>query len=508
MADIFGFEIRRKRTAPPLSVVTPLSDDGATVVGNAAAHYGLVLDLEGAVKNENELIKKYRQTSQYADCDSAIEEIVNEAIIVEPNKAIVSIDLDRLNVSPAIKDRIRFEFENVYQLLKFERSGHDLFRQWYIDGRLYFNIVIDDAAPDRGIVELQLIDPRKIRKVKDIVKRKNEQGVEVIVSVNEYYIYNDKGISENTTQGIKLSLDSIIYVPSGLIDSNGNNMVIGHLHKAIKPANQLKMMEDALVIYRLSRAPERRIFYIDVGNLPKQRAEQYVADMMVKFRNKIVYDTSTGEIKDNRQHLSIMEDFWMPRREGGKSTEITTLQGGQNLNQIEDVQYFQTKLFQALNVPISRLNPSDNFTLGRTNEITRDEIKFSRFVDRLRNKFNALFRGALRIQLITKQIIKPEEWDIIDQFINFDYQQDNHFSELKQAELFNTRIQTVNAMDPYIGRYFSTMWIRKNILQQTEQDIVNMEQEMQVDRQMMLQAQVEQEKAMQQATAQPKDQKK
>lgn len=481
--DVFGFEIKRRKPEQQAvgSVIAPTADDGSTIVNSAGGYYGLVIDLEGVIKNENDLIRRYRESAQYSDCDAAIEDIVNEAIVADSNVKPVTIILDDLKVSESIKKKIRDEFDVVTRLLKFEQRGHDLFRQWYIDGRIYFHMILDDKAPKNGIVEMRMVDPRKIRKIKNVKKEKNAQGIEVVKAIEEYYLYNDKGITESTTQGVKLSVDSIILTTSGLLDAN-TNMVLSYLHKTIKPVNQLKMMEDALVIYRISRAPERRIFYIDVGNLPKVKAEQYVNDIMNKFRNKVVYDAATGEVKDNRQHLSLMEDFWMPRREGGKGTEITTLAGGQNLGQIEDIQYFQTKLFQALNVPLSRLQPQANFSLGRSSEITREEIKFNKFIERLRNRFSSLFKDALRVQLIAKGIIRAEEWEEMSYDIRVDYQRDNHFTEMKNSEIYNNRVALLQNIDPYVGKYYSSNWIRKNILMQTEDEIKEMDKEMLEDR--------------------------
>lgn len=480
--NIFGFEIKKKDSRTGVaSVVAPTPDDGSTVVNNAAAYYGLVVDLEGVVKNENDLIRRYREVAQYGDADAAIEDIINEAIVSNSNDKTITLVLDDLKVSESIKKKFRDEFDEVLRLYKFEEKGHDMFRSWYIDGRMYYHIILDENNIKNGILELRYIDPRKIRRIKNIKKEKNDQGVEVVKTIDEYYLYNDKGITEQTTQGIKLSLDSVIMAPSGIIDAN-TNMVLGYLHKAIKPVNQLKMMEDALVIYRISRAPERRIFYIDVGNLPKQKAEQYVNEIMVKFRNKVVYDAATGEVKDNRQHLSLMEDFWMPRREGGKGTEITTLQGGQNLSQIEDVQYFQQKLYQSLNVPISRLQPQDGFSLGRSAEITREEIKFNKFIGRLRKKFAVLLKEALRVQLIVKGIIRPDEWEDISNKMRFDFQMDNHFTEMKNSELINNRLALLQQIDPFVGKYFSTRWVRENVLMQTEDDISDMDEQMEEDR--------------------------
>jgi hypothetical protein len=479
--NLFGFEISRKKIVPQGSVIPPSPEDGSTVVNSAAAYYGLVVDIEGIVKNENDLIRRYRESAQYADCDAAIEDIVNEAIVAEGGEKVITVVMDDLKVSDSIKTKIRAEFDTILKLLKFEERGHDIFRQWYIDGRVYYHILLDDKSPKNGIVELRYVDPRKIRKIKNVKKDKNDKGVDITTTIEEYYLYNDKGITEQTTQGVKISLDSIVYTPSGIIDSS-TNMVLSHLHKAIKPVNQLKMMEDALVIYRISRAPERRIFYIDVGNLPKVRAEQYVNEIMNKFRNKVVYDAATGEVRDNRQHLSLMEDFWMPRREGGKGTEITTLAGGQNLGQIEDIQYFQNKLYQALNVPISRLQPQQGFSLGRSTEITREEIKFNKFIERLRKRFSGLLRDALRVQLIAKGIVRADEWEDMSYNIRFDFQRDNNFAELKEAELMNSRLALLGVIDPYVGKYYSTNWIRQNVLMQTEDEIKEMDKEMEQDK--------------------------
>lgn len=480
--DVFGFEIKRKK--PELetaSVIPPSPDDGSTVVNSAAAYYGLAVDLEGVIKNENDLIRRYRESAQYADCDAAIEDIVNEAVVSESGSKPVTVILDDLKLSDSIKTKIRDEFDTILKLYSFDQRGHDMFRQWYIDGRMFYHIILDQKNVKNGILELRYVDPRKIRKIKNVKKERNAEGVDVVKQVDEYYLYNDKGITEQTTQGVKMSMDSMIQATSGLLDSN-TNMVLSYLHKAIKPVNQLKMMEDALVIYRISRAPERRIFYIDVGNLPKVRAEQYVNDIMNKFRNKVVYDATTGEVRDNRQHLSLMEDFWMPRREGGKGTEITTLAGGQNLGQIEDVQYFQNKLYQALNVPVSRLQPQQNFSLGRAAEITREEIKFNKFIERLRKKFSTLLRDALRVQLIAKGVIRADEWDEMSYNIRFDFQRDNHFTELKNAEIINNRVGLLQNIDPFVGKYYSVAWVRKNILMQTEDDVKEMDEQMEQDR--------------------------
>jgi hypothetical protein len=484
--QLFGFEIKRKEEQDLPSVVTPnAAADGSTVINtgvNAGGYYGMVMDLEGVIKNENDLIRRYREVSQYSDCDGAIEDIVNEAIVADEDKKPVEITLDEVKVSEPIKKKIREEFGNILDLLKFDERAHETFRTWYIDGRLYYQILINQESIKDGIVELRFIDPRKVRRIKNIKKEKQgATGIEVVKEIEEYYLYNDKGITEQTTQGVKLALDSVVYVPSGYVDQN-TGMMMSYLHKAIKPVNQLKMIEDALVIYRISRAPERRIFYIDVGNLPKLKAEQYVSDIMNKFRNKIVYDATTGETRDDRRHLSMMEDFWMPRREGGKGTEITTLPGGQNLGEIQDIEYFQQKLYHSLNVPISRLQQQQGFSIGRSTEISRDEVKFNKFIVRLRKKFSMLFSHALRVQLIAKNIIKPEEWDDIVSKIKYDYLEDNHYSELKDAEILTQRVQILQQLDPFVGKYYSQAWIRKNVLRLDDEDIEQIEKEIEEEK--------------------------
>lgn len=482
--QLFGLEITRKKEKEQSVAITPVApsyDDGATVVNTSAAgYYAQVLELEGHIKSENDLIRRYREVAQYSDCDSAIDDIVSEAIIAEEDKPPVQINLDEIKVSPAIKTKITEEFKTVLKLFKFGDRGHDIFRNWYIDGRSYFHILIDDKSIKEGIKELRPIDPRKIRKIKNVTKEKNDNGVEIIKNVEEYYLYNDKGIAEAGIQGVKLLLDSVIYTPSGLVDSN-TGLTLSHLHKSIKLVNQLKMMEDALVIYRISRAPERRIFYVDVGNLPKIKAEQYVNDLMNKFRNKIVYDASTGEVRDDRKHLSMMEDFWMPRREGGKGTEITTLPGGQTLGQIEDITFFQQKLFQSLNVPMSRLKGETGFNLGRSSEITRDEIKFNKFVQRLRKKFSGMFLDTLRVQLILKGIINPDDWDEMKENIRFDFMRDNYYAELKENEILQGRLNTLSTIDPYVGKYYSTNWVKRNVLQMSDEEIKDIDKEREED---------------------------
>ena len=478
--QLFGFEISRKKDEKALpSVVPPSTLDGSTVVNtgvNAGGHYGMVMDLDASVKNENDLIRRYREVSQYSDCDMAIEDIVNEAIVADEAKHPIEIILDDLKVSASIKSRITDEFDEVLRLLKFNDRAHEVFRQWYVDGRLYYQILFDENNVKAGIHELRYIDPRKIRKIKSVHKEKTPQGVDIVKTKEEFYLFNDKGITEQSTQGIKMPLDSVVHCPSGVVDMN-SGMMMSHLHKAIKPTNQLKMIEDSLVIYRISRAPERRIFYVDVGNLPKLKAEQYVNDIMNKFRNKIVYDATTGETRDDRRHLSMMEDFWMPRREGGKGTEISTLPGGQNLGAIEDIEYFQNKLYRSLNVPISRLQQSQGFSIGRSNEITRDEVKFNKFIVRLRKKFAVLFLEALKVQLVAKNIIKIEEWEEMRYNIRFDFLEDNHYSELKDAEILTQRVTLLQQIEPYIGRFYSDEWVKRNLLRMTDDDIKLMDKQ-------------------------------
>lgn len=474
--NVFGFEIKRKQEPQRQSVVAPTADDGATVVNSAAGYYAQVMTLDTIIKNENDLIRRYREIALYPDTDSAIEDITNEAIVADEDAPPIRILLDDVKVSSGIKSKITDEFQNILNLLKFDEKGHDIFRTWYVDGRLYYHILIDEKNPKGGIAELRQIDPRKIRKIKTVNKEKNANGVEIVKSIDEYYLYNDKGITEVGTQGVKLPLDSVLYIPSGVVDAN-SGLMLSYLHKAIKIVNQLKMMEDALVIYRISRAPERRIFYVDVGNLPKIKAEQYVNDIMNKFRNKIVYDATTGEVRDDRKHMSMMEDFWMPRREGGKGTEITTLPGGQTLGQIEDIEYFQNKLYQSLNVPASRLQKTDGFNLGRSSEITRDEIKFTKFVARIRKKFANLFLDALRVQLVVKGICTLDDWEVIRRQIRFDFMRDNHYAELKEAELMTGRLNILQMIDPFVGKYYSPTYVKKHILRLDDDEIEEMDAE-------------------------------
>jgi hypothetical protein len=404
--------------------------------------------------------------------ENAIDDIVNEAIVNDDSDTGVEIDTEELKQPEKVKKAIREEFETMLKLLNFGNMGHEVFRRWYVDGRLFYHIILDEKNPKNGIKEIRYIDPRRIRKIREIQKSKDPRtGLELIKSVNEYYLYNERGIiGAHSNLGAKIATDAIVNVNSGLMDSK-RAMVLSYLHKAIKPLNQLRMMEDATVIYRLSRAPERRIFYIDVGNMPTVKAEQYLKDIMTKYRNKLVYDSSTGEIKDDRKHLSMLEDFWLPRREGGKGTEISTLPGGQNLGELEDVKYFEKKLYKALGVPITRLEPQQGGILGRSTEINRDELKFTKFIQRLRNKFATLFDDLLRVQLITKGICTEEEWNEFKEDIWYDFKKDNNFNELKEAELLQNRIQTLQLVDPYVGRYYSMEWVRRHVLMMDDDEI-------------------------------------
>jgi hypothetical protein len=479
--SLFGFTISRDQTEQEKSVqqsfTPPNSDDGALTI-QSAAYYGTYVDLDGTAKNEVELISRYREMAMQPEIESAIDDIVNEAIVQDDDGKITEIVLDDLKQPDKIKKAIKEEFNTILRLFNYKNMAQDIFRRYYIDGRLYYHIIIDKENPVEGIKELRYIDPRKLRKVREIKKQKDERtGVEVLNTINEYYIYNDKVVSGSSSNygpvGVRITTDSIVSIVSGLMDSR-RAVVLSYLHKAIKPLNQLRMIEDATVIYRISRAPERRIFYIDVGNLPKLKAEQYLRDIMVKYKNKLVYDANTGEVRDDRKFLSMMEDFWLPRREGGKGTEITTLPGGQNLGELEDVKYFQKKLYGALSVPVSRLEPNQTFSLGRTTEITRDELKFAKFVDRLRNKFSDIFNQALRVQCVLKGICTAEEFDSFKENIHYNFIQDNNFSELKEAELMTNRLTLLASIDPYTGRYFSQEWIQQNVLRLTDDEIVEM----------------------------------
>jgi hypothetical protein len=483
--SLFGFTIARNREEQSQEVqqsfTPPSNEDGALTI-TSAAYYGTYVDLDGTAKNDVELISRYREMSMQPEIESALDDIVGEAICQDDDGQIIKLVLDDLKQPEKIKSAIKAEFETIMRLLNYKNMAQDIFRRYYVDGRLYYHLIVDKAKPMEGIKELRYIDPRKLRKIREMKKEKDPRtGVEVMKVINEYYIFNDKvttGTSSNFGPvGVRITTDSIVSVVSGLMDSR-RAVVLSYLHKAIKPLNQLRMIEDATVIYRISRAPERRIFYIDVGNLPKLKAEQYLRDIMVKYKNKLVYDANTGEIRDDRKFLSMMEDFWLPRREGGKGTEITTLPGGQNLGELEDVKYFEKKLYKALNVPISRLEPNQGFSLGRVAEVTRDELKFSKFVDRLRNKFSDLFDQAMRVQCVLKGICTSEEWDSFKENIHYDFIKDNNFTELKDAELMKERLSLLGSVDPYTGRYFSQSWIQRNVLRLTDDEIKEMQIEM------------------------------
>ena len=479
MAELFGFTITRKKDEGGASFTLPTSDDGAVDIAQGG-FYSSSYDIEGKDRTQYDLIKRYRNIAQQPECDSAIEDIISEAVASNEYDAPISLGLDGLNQSDKVKRRIREEFDRVLQLLSFQEKGHDIFRRWYVDGRLFYHKVIDDKDPRKGITELRYIDPQKIKKVREKISGKPNPitQVEEKQKAIEFYIYNEYGITTggSVNNGLKISKDSISYCPSGLIDQNRGS-VLSYLHKAIKPVNQLRMIEDSLVIYRISRAPERRIFYIDVGNLPKIKAEQYLKDVMNRYRNKLVYDASTGEIKDDRNHMSMLEDFWLPRREGGRGTEITTLPGGSNLGEIDDIIYFQRKLYRSLNVPISRMEAEQNFSLGRSTEITRDELKFTKFVQRLRKKFTVLFHDLLRTQLVLTGVIAEEEWDAMKEHITYDWLMDGHFAELRDAEILRERIDMLGTLEPYVGNFFSKKWVQKNVLRQSDEEITLMAKE-------------------------------
>ena len=478
--QLFGFNISKqgeeKEQQNVKSFVPPVQDDGAMEVASGGV-YGTYVDLEGNSKSEAELVTRYREMAMQPECDNALEDIVNEAIVVN-NQSPLNIVLDDIDEGKALKDRIREEFYNVLKLLDFNNLAYDIFRQWYIDGRLYYHIMIDEKKPRDGIKELRKIDPRKIKKIREKVSELDKRtNMKIEKGYQEYYIYHPKGITSQSNQtAIKISKDSICHITSGMIDP-ANKMVLGYLHKAIKPLNQLRTLEDATVIYRLSRAPERRIFYIDVGNLPKMKAEQYLADMMAKHKNKLVYDASSGEIRDDRKFMTMMEDFWLPRREGGRGTEITTLPGGQNLGEMDDVDYFRRKLYKSLNVPITRMESENQFNLGRTSEVTRDELKFTRFIERLRARFTHLFDNLLEIQLVLKGVINRKQWKELREDLYYNFPQDNYFTELKNAEILTERLRLMSEVEQYVGKFYSLDWVRKNVLQMSEEEIRDMDKQ-------------------------------
>ena len=478
--ELFGFRIGRveEEKDSVISFAPPEADDGSLTIAQGGV-FGTTVDLEGTAKNEAALVTKYREMTLQPECEKAIDDIVNEAIVGDSKEQSVQIVLDDTELPKNIKDRISEEFDSVLSLLKFQTKSYNIFRDWYVDGRLYYHVMIDIKNPRAGIKELRHIDPRKIKKVRaEKQDRQNPNQITQTVlnkKYDEFFIYQPTGIGTNT-EGIKIAPDSIAYCHSGVLD-NRNYMVLSYIHKAIKPLNQLRMLEDATVIYRLARAPERRIFYIDVGNLPKGKAEQYLRDMMAKHKNKLVYDAETGQIRDDRKFLTMLEDYWLPRREGGRGTEITTLPGGQNLGELDDVLYFRKKLYESLNVPVSRLETENQFQLGRASEITRDELKFSKFISRLRMKFSELFYIILEKQLLLKGTMTKQEWNDIKDKIYFDFLEDNHFAELKDAEIMENRLRILADVDQYAGKYYSDEWIKKNVLRMTEDDIADIQQQ-------------------------------
>ena len=494
MAKLFGFSIEDKNQLSPTAVspVPPNNEDGSDHY-LSSGFFGSYVDIEGVYRTEFDLIKRYREMALHPEADSAIEDIVNEAVVSDTNDTPVEIELSNLNASDGIKKKIRSEFKYILDLLDFDKKAHEIYRNWYIDGRLYYHKIIDLKNPQEGIQELRYIDALKIRYVRQMKKKDKDSRLANIQSDNpmeyefpeieEYFVYNPKSVypANNPSsmtggnKGIKIARDAITYCTSGLVDRNKGS-TLSYLHKAIKSLNQLRMIEDSLVIYRLSRAPERRIFYIDVGNLPKQKAEQYLRDVMMRYRNKLVYDSATGEMRDDKKHMSMLEDFWLPRREGGRGTEISTLPGGQNLGEITDIKYFQEKLYRSLNVPTSRIGGEGGFNLGRSSEILRDEVKFSKFVGRLRKRFSAMFNDMLKTQLILKNVITPEDWEMMSEHIQYDFMYDNHFAELKEAELLNERLSMVQQAEPYVGKYFSQDYLRRKVLRQTDQEIIEQDE--------------------------------
>jgi len=500
MARLFGFKINDARGDKNSKIVSPIpqnSEDKSDFY-ISSGFYGQYVDIEGVYKTEHDLIRRYREMSLHPECDSAIEDVVNEAIVSDLNDSPVEIELSNLPASDKLKDAIRQEFKYIKEILDFDKKCHEIFRNWYVDGRIYYHKVIDINKPSEGIKEIRYIDPLKIKHIRKLKKNQkstlsaefqniaNKQNIYnnfVSPEIEEFYLYDPNVSStQNTTyrnsdvNSIKISKDSITYITSGLVDRN-KQTVLSYLHKAIKSLNQLRMIEDSLVIYRLSRAPERRIFYIDVGNLPKIKAEQYLRDVMMRYRNKLVYDANTGEIRDDRKHMAMLEDFWLPRREGGRGTEITTLPGGQNLGELSDIEYFQKKLYKSLGVPSTRLDSGGGFNLGRSSEILRDELKFTRFVGRLRKRFSQMFSDMLKTQLILKNIVTPEDWEVLSDHIQYDYVYDNHFSDLKKNELMNDKLGVVSAMEPYLGRYFSVEYVRRNILGQSDSEMKEIDEQ-------------------------------
>jgi len=499
--ELFGYTISRAGKIAPTekqeeiasnaSFAPPAFEDGALPI-SSGVFFSSYMDFDGGIKATSDMIKKYREMALYPEVEMAIDDICNEAIVYEDNKRPVEVEIDEKNLSPKIKKRIQEEFDEVLRLLKFQDKGYEIFRKWYIDGRLYYHKIIDKASPANGLIELRPIEATHIRKVRNVVKKKDKKtDADLVSRVDEFFIYNERDEQSPTStafsvatpmKGVRIAVDSVCYVHSGLFDS-GKKRVLSYIHKALKPLNQLKMVEDAVVIYRLSRAPERRVFYIDVGNLPKNKAEQYLKEIMNRYRNKLVYDASTGELKDERRHMTMLEDFWLPRREGGKGTEISTLPGGQNLGQMDDVLYFQKKLYKSLNVPTSRLETDQNgFNMGRQAEITRDELKFFRFIERLRKKFSELFHEILKTQLILKGVITKDDWEYLQFSIRYNFRKDSYFTESKENETLTNRLNLVNSADPYLGKYFSRKYIQKNILRLSDEEIEEMDELMAMEK--------------------------
>ena len=487
--ELFGFSIgkKEKKNVKAQTFAEPEYEDGSLTVASGGA-YGTYVDTEGAIKSESELINRYRDMGLQAEVENAIDDIINEAIVAAKDKPLVRINVDNLNVSEPIRDKIRLEFKAISRLLDLQNLGHDVFKRWYIDGRIYYHVIVDENNMEKGIHELRVLDPRKIKKIREKKNDRQPDG-KTKTTVTEYYVYNQKGIYQSQGQtmgtaftsaaaGLKISPDAIVYTHSGLMNST-RSLVLSYLHKAIKPLNQLRMIEDSLVIYRISRAPERRIFYVDVGNLPKLKAEQYMRDLMTRYKNKLVYDAQTGEVRDDRKHMSMLEDYWMPRREGGRGTEISTLPGGSNLGDIEDVLYFQKKLYKSLGVPISRLESEANYTIGRATEISRDEVKFTRFVNKLQSRFSLMFDEMMERQLTLKGIMSKEDWKNIKNEIFYEFESDSHFAEVKHHELVQDRLNILRDMQDYAGKYWSHEYIRKHILMMTDDEVKTNDEQIQ-----------------------------
>lgn len=508
--SLFGFRIKKKEeeegSVPSFAV--PANEDGATTI-SSSAFYAQTLDLDGITKNEVELITRYREMALQPEIENAIEDIINEAIVQDDDGNTLELVMDKLQVSDKIKEAIEAEFKVILKLLNYNNMASDIFRRYYVDGRLFYHVIIDTENPKRGILELRYIDPRKIRKIREVKKRKDEKtGVEVVVDVQEYYIYSDRMVSGTTAtssvQGVKIAPDSIVNVNSGLMDAR-RAVVLSYLHKAIKPLNQLRMIEDASIINKLVRAPQRRIFYVDVGNMPKAKAEQYLRDMMAKYKNKITYDSMTGEVRDDRRHLSMLEDFWMPRRDNGQSTKIETLPSADSFDNMDMVEYFEKKLYKSLSVPTTRLNPQQSYNIGRSNEITRDEIKFAKFIDKLRNKFSDLFDQLMRIQLVLKGVCSSEDWEEYKEAIFYDFIKDNNYIELKEAELMQGRLGLLGVIDPFVGKYYSKEWIQRNVLRLNDEEIGHLKKEMEKENKEDFTQQADQQKQQIELQAQAVD---